>query len=164
MTPLKSCAILNFDMFLNGKKSAGFTLTEVAVVFLIIVITILLLTPFINKIRSNAKVIACKENLQDIGFALNLYASEHQGKFPSDLAELSENDYVEDERVFDCPSSPQLGDAQEPDYHYVTGYTVTSPSDTPIVFDKTANHKDGRHVLYISGDVLWKEKHGAMAE
>jgi len=136
----------------------GFTLTELAFIIAIIVVFMVLSAPFINKIRGRAQVIGCKENLQEIGLALKLYASEHQGRFPSDLAELIEGGYVEDEMVFDCPSSPDMGDAQESDYHYTSGYTIQSPSDTEIVFDKTANHKNGKHVLYISGDIIWESK------
>ena len=136
----------------------AFTLTEVAVVFIIIVICIILLTPVSNKIRSKANIVSCQENLQKISLALNLYANEHQGRFPSDLAELSEGGYVEDETVFDCPSSSQIGDAQEPDYHYTSGYTILSPSATKIVFGKSGNHKDKIHVLYIGGDIFWEKK------
>ena len=95
--------------------------------------------------------------MQEIGLGLKLYASEHQGRFPSDLAELIEGGYVEDEMVFDCPSSPHMGDAQESDYHYTSGYTIASPSDAPIVFDMATNHKNGKHVLYVSGDIIWEQ-------
>ncbi|MGB2705959.1 MAG: hypothetical protein WBC74_03795 [Candidatus Omnitrophota bacterium] len=139
-------------------RRTGFTLTELAFIAVITVIFILLSTPFINKIRRRTQVIGCEENLQEIGLGLKLYASEHQGRFPLDLAELIEGGYVEDEMVFDCPSSPHMGDAQESDYHYTSGYTIASPSDAPIVFDKATNHKNGKHVLYISGDIVWEKK------
>lgn len=96
--------------------------------------------------------------MHKIGLALKLYASEHKGKFPSDLDELVEGAYVEDESVFDCPASGHIGDSQEPDYHYTTGYTISSPSDTAIVFDKSANHKSGGHVLYLNGNVVWEKR------
>lgn len=139
-------------------KRDGFTLTELAFIVIIILIFFTLSLPFINNIRRRAQLIGCEENLQEIGLALKLYASEHEGAFPSSLSELTEGGYVEDEMVFDCPSSPHMGDAQEGDYHYTSGYTILSPSDTAIVFDKTENHKDGKHVLYISGDIVWENK------
>ena len=145
----------------NGKK--GFTLTELAFVGAIIAIFIILLTPFITNIRSKAKNIACEENLQKIALGLKLYASEHEEGFPRDLKELLEGGYVEGEKVFNCPSSPHAGCIEEPDYHYVTGYTISSPSGSALVFDKDKNHRGGKYVLSISGDIVWK-KYGAMAE
>jgi len=139
-------------------KRAGFTLTELAFITIVVIVFVVLSAPFITRIRERAQIVGCKENLQEIGLALKLYASEHQGKFPSDLAELIEGGYVEDERVFDCPSSPGMGDARESDYHYTSGYTILSPSNTAIVFDKAVNHKKGRHVLFVSGDIRWENK------
>ena len=146
-----------------AKGSAGFTLTELIAVLVIIISFILLLMPLASYVREKANIITCENNLQKISLGLKLYASEHQGKFPASMSELTESGYVDDERVFDCPSSPAIGDALEPDYHYVTGYSVYSPSEDKIVFDKKENHKGGTHVLYVSGDIVF-EKHGAMAE
>ena len=145
------------------RKRAGFTLTELAAVLIIITAFILVLMPLVLHVREKANIIACEDNIEKISLGLKLYASEHQGKFPISLSELTENGYVDEERVFDCPSSSHIGDALEPDYHYVTGYSVYSPSEEKIVFDKKENHKDGIHVLYVSGDITF-EKTGAMAE
>ena len=145
------------------RKRAGFTLTELLAVLLIITAFIVVLMPLVSNVREKANTIACEENIEKISLGLKLYASEHQGKFPISISELTENGYVDEERVFDCPSSSHAGDALEPDYHYVTGYSVYSPSEDKIVFDKKENHKDGIHVLYVSGDITF-EKTGAMAE
>jgi len=122
----------------------GFTLTEIAFVLVIIIIFIVLLTPFIRNIRSRTKIIACEENLQEIGLGLKLYASEHEGNFPSSLTELVEGGYVEAQGVSD--------------YHYTTGHTISSPSDEAIVFDKAGKHKDKRHVLYVDGQIKRENK------
>ena len=129
---------------LSGAERAGFTLTELGFVVAIITIFILILTPLINKTRNKARIIACEENLQKIALGLKLYAGENDGKFPATLGELAEEDYV--------------ADAKEPDYHYITGHTILSPSDTAIAFDKAGSHKNGKHVLYISGDIVWRKK------
>lgn len=120
-------------------RRSGFTLTELAFVIVIICICILLLTPFIKDIRSKAKLAACEENLEKISLALKLYASEHEENFPANLEELTKGGYLE--------SGASL------DYHYVTGYTVLSPSDSTIVFDKDERHRGERHVLHVSGDI-----------
>jgi competence protein ComGC len=146
------------SFFCKARLPKAFTLTELAVIILIIAIFILLLTPYISKIRLKAKFIACEENLREIGLGLKLYANDHQGKFPTTLSDLLEGGYVEDERSFNCPFSPHLGNAAEPDYHYTTEYAITSPSDSKVVFDKSDNHADGQHVLYVSGDIVWEQK------
>ncbi|MFH1594704.1 MAG: hypothetical protein ABID09_08420 [Candidatus Omnitrophota bacterium] len=137
------------------KPVTGFTLTELIFVVVTITVFILLLTPFISNIRIRAKAIGCEENLQKIGLGLKVFANEHQGQFPSTLSELIAGNYVEDERVFDCPNSPHAGSMEDPDYHFTTGYSVLSPSDTWLVFDKDDNHSGGGHVLYVSGDIKW---------
>ena len=138
---------------LRPSGEEGFTLTELAFVVIIICAIIALLTPFITDIRNKAHIITCRENLQKIGLGLKLYASEHQEKFPTGLDELVEGSYVWSEKCLDCPQSLHAGDAKDPDYHYVTGHTLASPSETEIVFDKAENHKKGKHVLYLSGDI-----------
>ena len=138
-------------------SESSFTLTELVFVFCITVLFILLLTPFINKIRCKAEIITCEENIQKMAVGLNLYADEHRGKFPESLEELLENGYVADEMIFDCPSSPHMGTAKDPDYNYATGFSILSPSDTAIIYDKPENHKNGRHVLYINGNILLEE-------
>jgi len=122
----------------------GFTLVEIVFVLVIIIVFIALLTPFIRNIRSRTKIIACEERLQEVGLGLKLYASEHEGNFPSNLTELVENGYIE-------PEGASL-------YHYTTGYTISSPSDEAIVFDKADRHKGIRHVLYISGEIKREKK------
>jgi len=139
----------------------GFTLTELAFVIVIITVIIVLLYPFIGSIRDRAKAISCEENIQKIGRGIRLYAIENEGKFPSSLGELLEGGYLANEKCFDCPLSPHPGRAKDPDYHYVTGYAISSPSDTAIVFDKKENHKGGKYVLYIGGDLEWAAGDGA---
>lgn len=133
----------------------GFTLTELIFVIVIITLFIILLYPFVKDIRQKARVIACERNLQRIGLGVRVFAIEHDGNFPPNLGELVEGGYIESERYLDCPSSPHAGSSREPDYHYVTGYTATSSSDTELVFDKNENHKTGKHLLRVSGDVEW---------
>lgn len=122
----------------------GFTLTELAFVLVIIIVFIVLLTPFIRDIRTRARIVSCEETLQQISLGLKLYAKEHQEKFPPNLDKLIKDGYTGNERI----SS----------YHYTTGYTISSPSGGVIVFDKAENHKNGRHVLYISGEIKWEGK------
>ena len=96
------------QLFLTKEKSrvaerAGFTLTELIFIVVISAVFVVVLAPFVSNVRARADLLACEENLQEIGLGLKLYASEHQGNFPSSLDELTEGGYVEDDMVFDCP-------------------------------------------------------------
>ncbi|MCQ9206918.1 MAG: type II secretion system GspH family protein [Omnitrophica bacterium] len=152
---LRGASIPGIFARLRLSREEGFTLTELVFVVVIVCAFIALLTPFIRDIRNKARIIACRENLQEIGLGLKLYASEHRERFPAGLGELVEGSYIWSERCLDCPQSPHAGDAKDPDYHYVTGHTLASPSEIEIVFDKTENHKEGKYILYLSGDIKW---------
>lgn len=139
----------------KGKFRKAFTITELAFVVVIIVAFILLLTPFVSDIRNRTNVVGCEENLQKIGTGLKLYASQHDGQFPVDLATLSKDGYVKSEKVFDCPAAPEAGTAENPDYQYTKGYTILSPSENIVVSGKTGSHKNGKYVLYVDGTIAW---------
>jgi len=137
-------------------KKSAFTLTELAIVLVVILVFMCILTPFINNIKNKAKIVDCEGNLQNIGQGLNLYALEHSGKFPDTLSDLLKGGYVENAKVFDCPSSASLGTTDNPDYEYTPGCTILTDSKTVIVSDKPGNHKNGKYVLYITGDIIWE--------
>ncbi|HSG73025.1 MAG TPA: DUF1559 domain-containing protein, partial [Planctomycetaceae bacterium] len=63
------------------KKSRGFTLLEVIVVFLVIVVLIALLMPVTRNAGPAARRWACKNNLKQIGLALHNYHDSF-GTFP----------------------------------------------------------------------------------
>ena len=69
-----------------GRKRAhprGFTITELLVVIAIIALLLALLLPALNKARRAARQAACLSNLQHLGSALYLYASDGRGVFPT---------------------------------------------------------------------------------
>src|SRR2546425_11644948 len=61
----------------------GFTITELLIVIAIIALLLALLLPALNKARRSAQRTACLSNLQHIGSALFLYASDGRGSFPT---------------------------------------------------------------------------------
>jgi prepilin-type N-terminal cleavage/methylation domain-containing protein len=59
----------------------GFTLIELLVVISIIAILMAIMMPALNKVRRQAKITICGNNLKQISVGLNLYASDH-GQYP----------------------------------------------------------------------------------
>jgi prepilin-type N-terminal cleavage/methylation domain-containing protein/prepilin-type processing-associated H-X9-DG protein len=114
----------------HGERD-GFTITELLVVIAIIALLLALLLPALNKARRSAQRTACLSNLQQIGSALFLYASDGRGSFPtigaaayapwmsfglhppkmiySDwcmLGQLYGARYLRNPHVFYCPNAP----------------------------------------------------------
>src|SRR4051812_44931733 len=117
-----------------GRRRApprGFTITELLVVIAIIALLLALLLPALNKARRTAQRTACLANLQHIGSALYLYASDSRGSFPTIgnaayapwmsfglhppnliyndwcmLGQLYGGKYVRNGHIFYCPNAP----------------------------------------------------------
>ncbi len=115
----------------NRPQSRAFTITELLVVIAIIALLLALLLPALNKARRSAQRTACLSNLQQIGNALHLYASDGRGAFPSigwaasapwmsfglhppsmyyddwcNLGQLYSARIIRDPHIFYCPNSP----------------------------------------------------------
>ncbi len=136
-----------------GKRAV--TLVELLLVIAIFVITFILLTPLVNKMKDRGNDIKCSNNISLISLALHMYAADHNETFPSTLGALYP-DYIKDEKVFDCPASSPTGTADRCDYEYVAGLTEASAPTEVIVYDRDFNHKNrGRNIVRVSGSVEW---------
>ena len=65
-----------------SRKRSGFTLIELMIVIAIIAILAAILVPNFVRARAQGHLTACKSNLKNIGTALEMYSTDHAGRYP----------------------------------------------------------------------------------
>lgn len=123
-------------------KREAFTLIELLVVIAIIAMLMAILMPVLRKAREQAKAVACKSNLRQVGLAANLYAEDHDLSIPRGAAGRSGkawyqlfmpflaqepigNDY-RTVKIYHCPSYPDKGQTV---CYVVNGWTFSDRND-----------------------------------
>ena len=74
-----------------SNKTKGVTLVELLIVVLILAALSAIAIPRITQSAQNAKIKACHTNIDVINSSIELYAADHDGKYPADL-EVITND------------------------------------------------------------------------
>jgi prepilin-type N-terminal cleavage/methylation domain-containing protein len=93
-------------MLMRTKRS-GFTLIEMVMVVGIVSLLAAMLIPMLAKVKFNARITQCQNNLKELGAALTLYQTfqgRTYGSYPDRLTHLYDLDYVPDDRLFVCPA------------------------------------------------------------
>ncbi len=124
--------------------------------------------PSLSRSRETANRVKCASNLRQIGQACLMYANEHKGKYPPDIAELVKTQDIGPE-VFICPGTPEelpanlRGQsnaegakwvAQHSHYHYVAaGKTTAMALETIVAYEDMSNHEQGINILFADGRV-----------
>lgn len=68
------------------EKSRGFTLIELLVVIAIIAVLMAILMPALQRVKKQAKAVACQSNLKQWGLVWAMYTDDNNCKFPGYLA------------------------------------------------------------------------------
>lgn len=149
----------------------GFTLVELLVVLLIVAALAGIAWPLIRSGVRSADKAACLSNLRQVGTGLELYLQEHGQTMPElEAGRRSRNedvpvletaliDYVENERVFECPADSEQFARSGSSYLWNTtqnGLHVTRLSffgtddatRIPLIIDKESWHGGSSNFLY----------------
>ena len=91
------------------RKAKGFTLIELLVVIAIIALLMAILMPALQRVKKQAKAVACQSNLKQWGSAITLYAAEYDAKmwrsemFQGDWMAILSPYYAEIDKIRCCP-------------------------------------------------------------
>jgi type II secretion system protein G len=71
------------------KNKKGFTLIELMIVIAIIAILAAILVPNFLKARAQGQLAACESNIKNLATALEMYATDNTGTYPTTLTQLT---------------------------------------------------------------------------
>lgn len=101
------------------KNKAAFTLIELLVVISIIAVLMAIMMPALSRAREQARAVNCKNNLKQLGVAIQMYSQTNDGLAPATIKYsdtnmkmweviLRENSsFMEDYSLFECPSEKE---------------------------------------------------------
>ena len=113
------------------RRVKGFTIIELMIVISIIAILAGILVPNFVRSRAKAKYTACCENLKKAGVAIQMYANDNDGYYPTNLKKLTPN------YLASLPKCPASGDV----YNYKHGINVFSMKRTYTINCQTNRHQ-----------------------
>jgi len=91
-------------------KSKGFTLIELLVVIAIIALLMAILMPALQRVRKQARTVACQSNLHQWALIWSMYTQDNNGYFPR--VHLSWRDVIQDyhkeKKITLCPTATKL--------------------------------------------------------
>ncbi len=147
----------------TGPRSR-FSLLWVCMLIALGLVALALLSPMSCQPREPARRAACRNCLRNLSIACSVYAEDNNGHYPDTLERLYP-DFVDNARVFSCPSAPSEwrdfndGDVSQASSSYVLekGITYDMPSGVVLIYDKsTENHSGyGRGIGYGGGRAEW---------
>jgi len=88
-------------------KRKGVTLIELLIVVLILAALAAIAIPRISQSAQNANIRACETNIQVLNSAIEMYAADNDGTYPSALGDLNNATYFPD----GLPTCPITGGA-----------------------------------------------------
>lgn len=102
------------------RKSGAFTLIELLVVIAIIALLMAILMPSLQRVRMQARAVACQSNLKQWGVIWAMYADDNHGMFPKRGASTGRwidvlfDYYYKDDKFRVCPAATKIAFPQYP--------------------------------------------------
>ncbi|MFQ5808580.1 MAG: DUF1559 domain-containing protein [Armatimonadota bacterium] len=147
----------------------------VAVVVVIpIIILAAILFPVFGKAREKARQTACLSNINQLGMACIMYATDNDGQLPTAVDAQGFHDaifpYALNEGLFKCPSAPdEQGYAFNPNLAGVNIEELPEPMNTPMLWEAgaqpgglppvpgttTGRHNGSDNVAFVDGHAKW---------
>ena len=119
----------------TGARFSGFTLIELLVVIAIIAILAAMLLPVLTRAKQQGQSAYCKNNLKQMGLALQVYTTDNNSKYPffATIVAPGVSPGGWEVTCWELCLQPYLGAAPPPPPR-----TFVTPSGVPVVFDNTA--------------------------
>jgi len=109
------------------------------------------LMPALARARQQGRRAVSMSNLKQLALSVIMYADDHDGKLPSDLA--TAKPYYGNDRVLKSPHKPQGFDG--PSYIYVAGLSRTAerPHEDIVIYENPRICDEGANVAFLDGHV-----------
>jgi prepilin-type processing-associated H-X9-DG protein len=114
-----------------------------------VALTTSILLPSLSRAREIAKRAVSAANLRGIGQACFIYANEHDGRFPPQLADL-----LPDGRITEKMLHSPRDDLPDVSYVYIAGQKFESRPTNILAYERLIGD-EGTNVLFIDGHVEW---------
>ncbi len=159
-------------------RRQGFTLIELLVVVAIVGILAGLLLPVLSRVRAEARQMECKSNLRQIFIALQVYAEDSDGVYPSCARKPSRQPararlvdtlapQLSNSEVFRCPADDGgFFDSEGASYEWNSVLNGMNLADwledlvgaqsTAVAYDYENFHSGHKNILYADGHVEGK--------
>ncbi len=130
------------------RSRQGFTLIELLVVIAIIAILAAILFPVFQKVRENARKIACLSNMKQIGLSFTQYTQDYDENLPTGGNPLGQGwagrvyPYVKSTGVFKCPDHTAGVHVNTSVTPNVTGYPISYAGNFNFMRTDGANPHD----------------------
>jgi len=114
------------------KKRLGFTLIELMIVISIISILMIVLLPNMVRMRAEARVQGCCDNMHHLAIALESYSAENSTHYPTALS------LITPKYISVIPTCASSGSNEQ----YVAGYSAQSNPDEFTIMCRGTFHND----------------------
>jgi prepilin-type processing-associated H-X9-DG protein len=124
-----------------------------------------MLVPALTRARGQARHVQSKNNLRQISMAMMVYANDHKGELPQDLAVLLQGNLLADAKILVAANDrapPPKVNGRPCSYVYFLDdqpglklkmADLKNPAQLPVLWERRAFHRGMRNVVFADGHV-----------